>query len=173
MKPYQTIILALFFIAFAASSSLPKNNTVTGFEKIRSLIGEWDGTLPDGKPIKISYQEISGGAIVEIYHSQDPMWWNMSSAYHRDKEKIMLTHFCSWGNHPRMAAIVPTGAIKRLEFDFIDITKTQPQNGYMRNVAFEFKSEDHILHHWLWQEQDKQVPLTLTLKRKKVKPELK
>jgi hypothetical protein len=159
--------LILFTVPASAAENAVKQRTVAGFEKIKSLTGVWNGTLPDGKPIKITYIEISGGAIVEMYHSDDPMWWNMSTAYHPDTDKIMMTHYCSWGNHPRMSAAVADGPINSLHFNFIDIARNEPGNGYMRDLTFNFKDHDHISHDWIWHQDGKDTPLTLTLIRSK------
>ena len=104
----------LLTVAMPLVQAQADKNTKAGFEKLRSLVGEWQATLPDGKLMRVSYAEINGGAIEERYRSKDPMWWNMSTVYHLDKNRIMMTHYCSWGNHPRMTAIVPDLPEKRL-----------------------------------------------------------
>ena len=138
----------------------------SGFEKIKSLVGSWQGTLPDGKPIDISYREINGGAIVEIYHSKDPMWWNMSSVYHAGADRIIMNHYCSWGNHPRMTARFEPAQKDRLKFRFLDMTTTASENGYMHDNTIYFEDDNHISHHWIWREKGKDTPLVLKLERK-------
>lgn len=165
MNNWKLILLIIAITWNIHTEAQPNPSTLADFEKLKMLVGEWQGTLPDGKPIEISYQEISGGAVVEIYHSSDPMWWNMSSAYHLNNDRIMMTHYCSWGNHPRMSAI-PDKDKKTLKFDFIDIARTQPQNGYMHSLTFNFIGKDQLKHHWTWREKGKDTPLTLTLTRK-------
>ena len=159
-----TLIMLLSISYTACSEDLIKSE----FEKLRALVGDWQGTLPDGGVIEITYEEISGGAIVEIYHSTDPMWWNMSSVYHLDKNQILMTHYCSWGNHPRMSAHPDaTQDINELEFNVIDIATTQPTNGYMHNLHISFKDKTHLSHQWIWRDKGKDTPLTLTLVKKK------
>jgi hypothetical protein len=149
------------------------DRTVAGFERIRALVGEWEATQPDGKLMQVTYEEINGGAIEERYRSEDPMWWNMSTVYHLDNDRIMMTHYCSWGNHPRMTVTVPEGEVNTLDFRFLDMTYTRPENGYMKHVSFQFRDKDHFTHRWVWHEQDKETrkdketPLSLTLVRKK------
>lgn len=165
MKP---IIPSLFIVCMALSHPLAVagERTVAGFEKIRALVGEWEATLPDGKPMRVTYEEINGGAIEERYRSEDPMWWNMSTVYHLDNDRIMMSHYCSWGNHPRMTVTVPDGAIDTLDFRFLDMTYTRPDNGYMKDVSFQFRDKNHFTHRWVWHEKGKETPLTLTLVRK-------
>lgn len=139
----------------------------TAFSKLQSLIGEWHGKLPDGDPIEITYEQINGGAIVERYRSRDPMWWNMSTVYHRDKDKIVMSHYCSWGNHPRMEKVMQTGRAERIDFELIDLAENQPENGYMRNFVIVFVDRDHLVHRWTWRENGTDTPLKLTLSRAK------
>lgn len=146
--------------AVAADEAAP-----AAFEKLQSLVGDWRGELPDGNWIVITYERINGGAIVERYRSSDPMWWNMSSAYHLDNDRIIMTHYCSWGNHPRMTTQANQASVHKLAFNFLDMAENKPENGYMREVTFEFEDEDHFKHHWTWREDGEETPLTLVLER--------
>lgn len=161
----RIIHILIFSAALSLQPAIAGNPNVDGFEKLRSLVGEWETTLPDGKTMRITYEEINGGVIEERYRSEDPMWWNMSSIYYLDNDRIMMSHYCSWGNHPRMTA-TPGDETNQLDFRFLDMTYTQPENGYMKHVSFDFEDHDHITHHWVWHEQGKETPLTLTLVRK-------
>jgi hypothetical protein len=51
----------------------------------------------------VSYQLISGGAAImeRIMPPNEP---SMVSIYHLDGDKLMMTHYCSAGNQPRMQA---------------------------------------------------------------------
>jgi len=135
------------------------------FSKLQSLEGEWRGVLPDGGAIEITYEQINGGAIIERYRSQDPMWWNMSTTYHRDNGRIVMSHYCSWGNHPRMSAVIDANGMKRIDFDFIELAENEPENGYMRDFEIEFIDRDQVAHYWTWREEGDDTPLKLTLSR--------
>lgn len=137
------------------------------FSKLRSLEGEWSGVLPDGGSIEITYEQINGGAIIERYRSRDPMWWNMSTTYHLDNGRIVMSHYCSWGNHPRMSAVIDTNGPERIDFDFIDLAENEPDNGYMRDFEVEFIDRDQVEHHWTWREDGDDTLLKLTLTRVK------
>lgn len=170
MRSIIQIIFSVVWFLLLAQHSLATTNieqAKNGFAKIQSLVGQWQGKLPNGDDIEISYEQINGGAIVERYRSKDPMWWNMSTAYHLDNEKIMMSHYCSWGNHPRMSAAVETTEIEKIDFNFIDIAKNEPDNGYMRDLVIEFIDSDHLVHYWQWRQDGKDTPLKLTLTRVK------
>ena len=164
---YQTHIVAVCLL-FVAPLSFAEINTSSTFNKIESLVGVWQATLPDGKKMDISYKEMNGGTILETYHSQDPMWWNMSSVYYKDNDRILLSHYCSWGNHPRMNSKVGMVDNKNnsIEFNFVDLVENAPEKGHMHHLKIVFTDEDHISHQWIWREKGKDTPLSLTLVRK-------
>lgn len=170
MKPILEAIIATGCFLLLTQNSFAATSTErskSGFAKIQSLVGDWQGKLPDGNDIEISYEQINGGAIVERYRSKDPMWWNMSTAYHRSNEEIIMSHYCSWGNHPRMSAVIGSTDVKKIDFDFLDIAQNEPQNGYMRDLEIEFIDNDHVVHYWQWRKDGKDTPLILTLTRVK------
>ncbi len=161
-------ICSLFFSLYphTATSNERSAPAVAAFEKLKLLAGNWQGTLPDGKPITISYEQIRGGAILEIYHSPDPIWWNMSTAYHLANQHIVMTHYCGWGNHPRMrASPSATENIDQLEFSFMDITHNRQDKGYMQQLNVRFDGNSKLSHHWIWREGDKETALELHLTR--------
>jgi len=170
MKQYLLNILSILYpsiLCLSLSSGVNAKEILNpGFQQLKSLVGEWRGKLPDGNFIDISYQEINGGAIEERYHSKDPMWWNMSSVYHLDVDKIIMSHYCSWGNHPRMTAHFYDDQTKQLEFSFIDISMNKPDNGYMSHLTYSFQDENNFTHLWVWNQGGKKTPLLLTLVRK-------
>jgi len=53
-----------------------KTEPNAGSEKMKPLVGNWQGKANDGKPVKISYALVSGGsALVERSRpSQNPEW---------------------------------------------------------------------------------------------------
>lgn len=175
-------ILLSLALSFALSPTYADFLVDAGFKKIESLVGQWQGTLPDGNFIEISYEALNGGAILEVYHSKDPMWWNMSTVYHKGSDRILMNHYCSWGNHPKMEAELNTEKIgesdllvselgtkeiETLEFNFIDLVRTKTDKGYMHHLKFSFQDRDHLTHQWTWRENNKDTPLKLTLVRKK------
>lgn len=162
------LLLKIHVILFAVFSANAFAETVVseGYEKLKAMAGDWDGTLPDGKPIEITYQIINGGAVLERYRSKDPMWWNMSTAYHLNNDQIVMSHYCSWGNHPRMKTSSTVKKIKELDFDFIDLAENEPKNGHMRDLTIKFIDKKNVTHHWVWREDGKDTPLVLMLVRK-------
>ncbi len=167
MKRFLLLMLAVIVITLTSHSVLAQSKATPGFERLKSLVGEWQGKGPDGQQVNVSYQVISAGSVlVETLQSgTEP---NMVTLYHLDGDKIMVTHYCSIGNQPRMVADAPAGEIKNLNFKFVDVTNlAKPSAGHMRNLAVTFEDKDHIKQVWTWREDGKDQLTTFNLERKK------
>lgn len=73
-------------------------------QKMKSLVGKWEGPSPDmpyGKII-LDYKVTSNGsAVVETILPGTPM--EMISVYHDNKDgKLAMTHYCAMANAPEM-----------------------------------------------------------------------
>lgn len=74
------------------------------FEMLKSLQGNWSGSSKMGDvemPIEVRYEVVSAGSVVmERLFPGTPH--EMISMYHRDGDRLLMTHYCSQGNQPRM-----------------------------------------------------------------------
>ncbi|MCI0691252.1 hypothetical protein L0337_04505 [candidate division KSB1 bacterium] len=166
MKRCKSILLSFTTIALLTNPVLAQSKAAVGFEKLKSLVGEWQGTGPHGK-VKVSYQLISGGsALMEIL---DPISEpSMVTIYHLGGDKLAMTHYCSIGNQPRMRAEAPSGEIRKLNFTFADVTNmTSASQGHMRHLTMTFQGKDRITQVWTWRQDGEDTPATFTLERKK------
>lgn len=173
MKKSPQYLLVLAVLAFGLSSALaqhehfPQPQSNAGFEKLKSLAGQWQGTKPDGKPVTVTYQVVSGGnSLLEtIEPSGEP---SMITIYHPDGNKLMMTHYCSVGNQPRMSTQAPAGEIKTLNFAFIDATNmAKPSDPHMRSLTITFPDKDRLTQTWAMMMEGKEMPVTFNLQRKK------
>jgi hypothetical protein len=166
MKRFASVLLSLTIITFSTNLTLAQSQAAAGFEKLKSLVGEWQGQGPHGTT-NVSYQLVSGGsALVET--TVPPNEPSMVTLYHLDGDKLMMTHYCSIGNQPRMRAEVPAGEVKNLSFAFVDVTNmANTSQGHMRHLTFTFQEQDHITQVWTWRQDGKDMPATFNLERKK------
>lgn len=73
--------------------------------------------------------------------------------YHRDGDALMLTHYCSVGNQPRMRAEAPHSLADALTFSFVDVSNlATPWEGHMHQLTVTFQDDDHIKQAWIWRE---------------------
>jgi hypothetical protein len=158
MKWLITLSLILFTIAVPLQQVQADNATAPNFGPLASLVGEWQGKDPEGKPMTASYHWTGGGtSLVETMTKSDkPV---MMTMYHADKGGLMLTHYCKLGNQPRMRADVIGGDAKTLSFSFIDITNLAlPTDPHMHKISFTFQDQDHFTQEWMLSKDGKELP---------------
>jgi hypothetical protein len=176
MKRSVALLLSLAVIFLHASAVLaqehPQEHPTAGkanpgFEKLKALAGEWQAKKDDGQLVTASYQLSSGGtSLMEtLMPAKEP---NMITMYHLNGDKLMMTHYCSLGNQPRMSAEVPTGEVKKLNFSFVDATNmAKPSDGHMHKLTFTFQDKDHFTQEWVMSHDGKEMPVTFNFERKK------
>ena len=81
-------------------------------------------------------------------------------------DKLLLTHYCTIGNQPRMqASLSPDG--KTLTFDFMDATNlTSPDAGHMRRVVIAMPNAGHHTEEWSFSDHGKERKEVFDLHRK-------
>jgi len=158
MKWFIALSLILYAVAGPLQQVQADNSKAPDFGPLASLVGEWQGKDPEGKPMTASYQWTGGGtSLVEtMMKAEKPV---MMTMYHADKGSLMLTHYCKLGNQPRMRATMPESAAKRLAFNFVDITNlAQPTDPHMHKVSFTFQDQDHFTQEWMLSKDGTEVP---------------
>ncbi len=166
MKRWTMCLLALATLCVAAGVARADQKT-DGFDRLRSLVGEWQGTGSDGKAVHLVYTLTSGGSAV--MEQIDPEGdHSMVTMYHRDGDRLMLTHYCSTGNQPRMRAGKPPADGKSLTFSFVDATNlAKPSDPHMVKVVMNFADEDHFTEEWTFHGSEKDQTMVFRLERKK------
>ena len=163
--PLLSLLMITLFVS-PASADMP-SAPHSALDPLKFLIGEWQGTRPDGQALRVTYQLTSGGsALLEtIMPEKEP---SMTTLYHVDGRHLMLTHYCSLGNQPRMIADLPRGEVKKLSFSFLDATNlASPTDPHMHKVTFTVQDRDHITQEWVLSKDGKDMPHVFTLQRKK------
>jgi hypothetical protein len=149
-----------------AASSWAQSAAQTSFAEIKTLAGTWEGKAAQGMPVKVSFRETAGGSAVmsEILgHGAEDM---ITMFYLDGPDKLLLTHYCSAGNQPRMqAAASPDG--KTLTFNFLDSTNLPSlEDGHMRRVVIAMLGPDHHTEEWTFTDHGKEVKEFFDLYRK-------
>ena len=86
--------------------------------------------------------------------------------YYTDGEHLMLTHYCSMNNQPRMRANAHEPGGKALVFVFLDATNLKsPSDAHMHQITFDFKNRDHFNQVWVLSKAGKELPKTVTFER--------
>jgi hypothetical protein len=145
------IALALF-LSFAATTAFAQTSAQKSFDQLKSLAGSWEGKDSKGRSLRVSFRDIARGSTLmsEIQkEGHDGVMFSMISMIHLDgPNRLLLTHYCSDGNQPRMAA-TPSPDGKTITFNFFDATNvTTPDATYARRLIFTIVDANHHTEDW-------------------------
>ncbi|HET6373856.1 MAG TPA: hypothetical protein VFG76_11135 [Candidatus Polarisedimenticolia bacterium] len=134
------------------------------YEKIKGLAGEWEGKAPDGSPVNVRFELVSGGHTVMEHTSVG----DMITMYHLDGDRLVLTHYCEGNNQPRMRAEGLSADGSSVQFKFLDATNlAKPADPHMHGLTVTFKDNDHISEKWTHSAAGKEGIMDIALARKK------
>jgi hypothetical protein len=174
---FAIVVLVMTGLALAQQKAMVGSGARVnaGFEKIKSLAGDWEGNHRNG-PVRVKYEVVSGGsAVVETMQSQDEP--AMITVYHLDGASLMMTHYCGAGNQPRMRANTPAAGSNQISFSFVDATNlASPDAGHMRALLITFQDANHFSQAWTWHEKgqpDKAEEFSFTRVRQDYPPPTK
>jgi hypothetical protein len=149
-----------------SAAAFGQSDAQKSFTQLKSLSGTWQGKNSQGMPLEVTFRDTADGSALmsEIQgHGRE----NMISMIHLDgPNRLMITHYCSAGNQPRMQATVsPDG--KTFTFDFVDATNlATPDAGHMQRVVFTIVDADHHTEDWTFVDHGKQMKEFFDLRRK-------
>ena len=146
--------IILVVVAFSAGMCFAK--TLPEFEKMKSLVGEWKGTSADNKPATVTYTLVSdNSALMEKLAMGGES--EMVTMYHPDGDHLMMTHYCSAHNQPRMRSQAVAAGSKNITFDLVDVTNlSSPDAGHMKKLVVTFADKDHFTQEWTWTQNGKE-----------------
>jgi hypothetical protein len=140
-------------------------------DRFKKLAGNWVGKAAgkhsNNKPVRVTYKVTAGGtAVMETLAPTDEP--EMMSVIHRDGEDLVLTHYCSLGNQPRMKA-TRGGDDKEVPFRFTGITNLKTERDWhMHDVTYTFVDQDTLKTAWTIYKDGKEAEtFVFEFKRKK------
>jgi hypothetical protein len=125
----------------------------TGLDKLKALDGHWVGpaTWDQGGQkgsvqFEVSYRVTSGGkAVVETMLPGTP--GEMVTVYYLDGEDLVLVHYCTSGNQPRMRR-EPSSDDDDLRFRCLGGTNMTEADSHMHSARIRIVGPDHIRGEW-------------------------
>jgi hypothetical protein len=133
------------------------------FERLKSLVGEWEATSSYGKSQVVFQLTANGTALLETVGSGAEA---MVTVYHPDGETTLLTHYCSAGNQPRMRA-QKTSDGKTLTFNFVDAANLKDGSSHMSRLVMTFQDDENVIEEWTWKDKGKEESHKFHLRRVK------
>jgi hypothetical protein len=114
------------------------------FDELKTLVGNWEGSTPTGRPIKVSYRLTANDNVLVETWTLGPTRESMT-LYHLDGRELLADHYCPLGNQPRLKMARPTGS-KIFRFGAISVTNLASR-GAAHQQAFELRLID-AQHFW-------------------------
>jgi len=149
-------------LVLASTLALAQSEAQKSFDKLKTLVGTWEGKTSQGQTTQVTFRLTAGGSALlsEIDHE------TMITMFHLDGDRLLMTHYCAAGNQPRMVGTLsPDG--KTLTFDFLDATNlASSQAGHMIRVVFTLPDATHQVEEWTFLTDGKERTEVFNLQRK-------
>jgi hypothetical protein len=162
----KALSIALFTLMLLSTTAVfAQSDAQKSFDQLKSLTGSWEGKNSQGEPVKVSFRVTAGGSA--LMSEIDGHGEQMISMIHFDgANRLLLTHYCSAGNQPRMqASASPDG--KTITFNFRDATNLDsPQSGHMDHVVIAMLDSNHHTEEWTFSNHGKEMKEAFDLTRK-------
>jgi hypothetical protein len=154
-KPIYVLMVGVYLLliglatVFAGEHSLGPYSGSKEFERMKGLVGVWEGTSnmsEEGERVKVEYRLSSGGSsVVETLFPGTPH--EMVSVYFDNKGQLTMTHYCALRNQPTMK--LQKADARNLNFMFAGGTNIDSKkDAYMRSLTITFVDKNHIIEKW-------------------------
>jgi hypothetical protein len=164
----STTLAVTTFTLLAAMAAFAQSTGQKSFDTMKSLAGNWEGKDSMGGAVEVSNRLTAGGSAVvsEIKTNMHGKAEDMISMINMDGDRLLLTHYCSAGNQPRMqATLSPDG--KSITFTFVDATNLASADApHMKSVTFNFIDANHHTEEWHFAVPGKEMTQRFDLQRK-------
>lgn len=172
----RAAVLSLLLATAPAAATVPPPPTPEperppkphpGFDLLQSLVGTWEMPAQGETPATtITFTLVSGGtALLEtmaIAQQRDAM----VTLYHRDGDRLLLTHYCGVGNQPRMRCAKPAAGGRSLAFEFVDGANMKASDGHMHRMVLTLEGDDRLTEQWTWKKGKTEHQETFRFTRK-------
>ena len=171
----ESLILSIAVLVFAAigspqaaSPAKPPTTAGAAFDKLKSLVGEWEGILnEEGQqiPATTSFRLVSdGSALMSVLGAGTPH--EMVTMFHLDNSDLLATHYCAAHNQPRFR-LAPSPEQNVVTFDFKDATNlSSPTAPHMVGLKITFLDANHHYEDWTFLENGRKSTSRFDFRRK-------
>jgi uncharacterized protein YndB with AHSA1/START domain len=137
-----------------------------GFEKMKTLVGEWSATPSSGKTFTTTIRAVSNGtALEETFQNEKDN--QMVTLYSPDGNRLALTHYCSMGNQPHMETPAITDPAGEFAFSYTGGTNMTASDPHMHSMVLKIEDADHFTESWTMHMDGKEQVETFHFVRKK------
>ena len=154
-------IIATALLTSGLAPVLPANRAVVqrspaharaAFEKLRAITGTWAFTT-DIDHGRVTYELVSNGAaILERVMNEEHGETGMVSMIHLDGDRLVLQHYCSAGNQPRLVSNGLDGNEIRFTFERAWNMPSRDA-GHIDGAVFRFPANGRFESTWIWRQK--------------------
>jgi hypothetical protein len=126
----------------AACSNMPPHKGSAAFERMKSLVGKWEGDSPMMGKMKTEFRLIAGDSVIEErFAAGTPM--EMLSTYYDVNGKLTMKHYCMLRNQPQMK--LTKSSADSLTFDLAPTPGLTPaKDKHMHSATYTFIDANHF-----------------------------
>lgn len=133
-------------------------DAAAAFERLKALEGTWSG-MPEGEGEAKAEAEIqdetthelrvsaAGHVLMETMAAGTEH--EMINMYHLDGEELLVTHYCSGGNQPRMRLDRAQSTPDHLVFELLDATGLELDEHHIGSIHMRFAEDGRLNSEWL------------------------
>ena len=131
-------------IAFTASDAPKAKPASAEFERMKSLVGTWEGKTDMGQgpiDLRVRFRLLAGGSVLEerVFEGTPS---EMITLYYDQGDKLALTHYCMLGNRPAM--FLKSSDAKTIKFDFDATCGIPATESHMHALTIRFDDADTV-----------------------------
>jgi hypothetical protein len=151
------VVTLLATLVAARAEDKAKTPAAQQFAALKKLAGDWVAVGTDGKPtekVVSSFRVTAAGTALHetVFPGSDD---EMITIYHLDGDDLILTHYCTFGNQPRMRAERDPDS-RHIAFKFIGATNMKSGNEqHMDHATLTLVDADHFKAEWVALENGK------------------
>jgi hypothetical protein len=167
MKRKFTIAAVMLALSLFALNLHSQTKPAGGFDRLKTLVGNWEATGDDGKPFTSTFRLVSNDtALEEVFQTAKDN--QMVTLYTPDGARVALTHYCSIGNQPRMESPAVTATSDEFVFAFTGATNLASQeDAHMHRMVLQIDDPDHFSETWTMREKGHDTKTTFNFVRNK------
>ncbi len=177
MKTNVWTVGAIAILLLPATVAASDLSAEKAFERLKALAGTWEGSASgegeeaeaeaDAAVLVVHEFEVTANGHVLMERMGPDTEYEMVNMYHLDGSDLVLTHYCSAGNQPRMKFNAATSAPNRLVFDFHGGTNLDTTPNHIHSAEIRLDGENRIDSAWKAHEGDMEAgTMTFHLKRR-------
>ncbi len=143
MNPFRTLAIGLTLALSAVSAGAATLTSASAFEKLGSLVGDWEAKSEKGAVVRINYRLVAAESVlVQTYKT--PSGRETLTVFHLDGASLIATHYCAQGNQPRLR-LDSASTNKALAFLFFDATNLPDSRAsHLHRLQVDLLDPDHF-----------------------------